>query len=328
MLFNIRFLILFLILFVKPLIALSLQNIISDDETINSYKVYIDTGVAWGRNHEQLEGEEKKYFIKRIFHWMDYFLPNELGNLHANLEKGTLYAKLLLDRKSDLVTHNVITHDELKRHNSICQNFFRDFFEKAAQTTIYQTTRELIIKDAFSLWDKLHFELATTQASSVKSRPFFSTLDEPAPKKNKLNPIGVSVDYPMTDFIVTKIKENSYLSTQKLKNLEKNADLLKIVEDLSGSLLGGEDESLFQNFQTKLDQKNIRTIREEKYTVQNLISTFNTSFIEPLKNKKHIIKNGVNLVPSDSLLEDQKKMIECIIKWKNVFANTYKQSKT
>ena len=156
MLFNVRFLSLLLILFIKPLIALSLQNIISDDETINSYKVYIDTGVAWGGNHEQLEGEEKKYFIESIFRWMDYFSPNELGNLHANLEKITLYAKLLLDRKSDLITHNIITNDELKQHNLSCQESFKNIFEfeKAGQITID-------LSDAHRLCNALSFELPT-----------------------------------------------------------------------------------------------------------------------------------------------------------------------
>jgi hypothetical protein len=323
MLFNIRFLVLLLILFVKPLIGLSLQSMIYDSELINLHKVYIDTGFAWSRDHEQLGGEEKKYFIKSIFHWIDYFLPNELGNLYANLEKSTLYAKLLLDRKNDLLIYDVITLDELKRHNLICQESFKNIFKILATEN---TDVNIDLNYVCSLYNALNFDLI----APPQSMPF--TLEPIIPnflKKNKVNPIGVSVDYPMTNFIVTKIMKNSYLPPRKLKNLEKNADLLKdllkIVEDLSGFLLEDDDKYLFENFQVKLNQKNIRTIEGKEFTAQNLSSTFYTSFITPLQNEGYITKINRRLVPNVSLLEDQKKMIECIIKWRNVFFRLYRE---
>ncbi len=302
--------------------------------------------MAWGRNHEQLEGEEKKYFIESIFRWMDYFLPNELGNFPANLEKGTLYAKLLLDRKSDLITHNIITHDELKQHNLSCQESFKNIFEfeKAGQITID-------LSDAHRLCNALSFELPTPLqpilnfvlpfhsplVSVIPSTPLFTNLspitgskrgenperEENPLKKKKANGADNNIeikDYPMTDFIVKKIKEAPNLSAKKLKNLEKKVDLLKIVEDLSDYLLQKENkyienEDLFKNFEERLNQKNIT-----KITATKLCNTFLDSFIEPLKKTKSIIKINKKLVPKVSLREDEKKMIECIIKWRRVFS--------
>ncbi len=351
MLFSKRFL--FSVLFIRSLIGLSVdiqvQDRVFEPEIVNSYKTYINTGISCDEKGEVLDAQQKADFIRNIFQWVADFLPNELGNLHVNLEKSTLYAKLLLDRKSDLITHNIITHDELERHNSICQNFFRDFFGIAAQTTIDPPTRELI-NDAFSLWNKLR--LPTTQASYVKFEPFFSTLEIPPPKKNKVNPIGslpftvtlesptnsrpffqninepapntvnpigISVEYPMTHFIMQTINNTPNLSAIKLENIKRKVDLLKIVEDLSGSLLEGKNKDLFRKFEVQLTQRNITTIKKKNYTASELCSAFLNSFIEPLKKTETIRRKGNRLELNKILVDDQKKIIEHIIKWKKVF---------